>query len=296
MNRRKPGMIFVVLCLCFILTSCKSSPEKLTIGLIPVRDTDEMVEGFEPIRLYLEEKLGMPIEVTVMDDYVSLVEGMKNETIDIGLYGAFSYIAAESEMELTPLVVESRKETGIYYNSLIITHKDSGISSIEELEGKRFAFVDSGSTSGFVLPYALFTSRNIDYKEFFSDFYYAGSHVQVPVEIQHHKADAGAISNIQFNKLIKDGKIKKDDFSVLWKSEDIPEILYVARSGLDKELQTSFVEAMLNVHNEIPDRLNDYDNSIEKYIEVDSKSYNSIRNIATILGKDYMYEYFLKGE
>ena len=23
---------------------------------------------------------------------------------------------------------------------------------------------------------------------------------------QHHKADAGAISNIQFNKLIKDGK------------------------------------------------------------------------------------------
>ena len=50
-------MIFVVLCLSFILTSCNGSPEKLTIGLIPVRDTDEMVEGFEPIRLYLEEKL-----------------------------------------------------------------------------------------------------------------------------------------------------------------------------------------------------------------------------------------------
>ena len=134
-----------------------------------------MVEGFEPIRLYLEEKLGMPIEVTVTEDYVSLIEKMKKETIDIGLYGAFSYIAAESEMELCPLVVESRKETGIYYNSLIITHKDSGISSIEELEGKKFAFVDSGSTSGFVLPYALFSSRNIEYEEFFSKFYYAGS-------------------------------------------------------------------------------------------------------------------------
>ena len=156
--------------------------------------------------------------------------------------------------------------------------------------------MDSGSTSGFVLPYALFTSRNIDYKEFFSDFYYAGSHVQVPVEIQHHKADAGAISNIQFNKLIKEGKIKKDDFTILWESEDIPEILYAARGGLNKELQTNFVEAMLNVHNEIPDQLNAYDNSIEKYIKVESKAYNSIRNIATILGKDYMYEYFLKGE
>ena len=107
----------------------------------------------------------------VTEDYVSLIKGMKNETIDIGYYGAFSYIAAESEMELNPLVVESRKEIGIYYNSLIITHKDSGISSIEELKGKRFAFVDSGSTSGFVLPYALFKSRNIDYGEFFSGYY-----------------------------------------------------------------------------------------------------------------------------
>ena len=47
----------------FILTSCKGSSEKLTIGLIPVRDADEMREEFEPIRMYLEEKLGIPIEV-----------------------------------------------------------------------------------------------------------------------------------------------------------------------------------------------------------------------------------------
>ena len=274
MSKKILGIIVITLCLSYVLISCKGSPEKLTIGLIPIRDADEMVEDFEPIRLYLEEKLGIPVKVIVTKDYVSLIKGMKNETIDIGYYGAFSYIAAESEMELNPLVVESRKETGIYYNSLIITHKDSGISSIEELKGKRFAFVDSGSTSGFVLPYALFKSRNIDYEEFFSEYYNAGSHVQVLADIQHHKADAGAISSVQFNKMIKEGKIKKDDFVILWKSEDIPEVLYVARSGLDKDVQTNFNEAMLNVHNEIPDRLNTYDNSIERYIEVESKTYN----------------------
>ena len=46
----------------------------------------------------------------------------------------------------------------------------------------------------------------------------------------------------------------------------------------------------------LPEGLHAFDNSIEKYIEVESKHYNTIRNIATILGKDYMYEYFLKGE
>ena len=137
--------------------------------------------------MYLEEKLGIPIEVTVTENYVSLIDGMKNSTIDIGWYGAFSYIAAESEMELNPLVLETRKDSGAYYQSLIITHKDSGIRSIEGLEGKSFAFVDSGSTSGFVLPYALFKSRQIDYEQFFSEYYYAGSHEQVPIDIQEKK-------------------------------------------------------------------------------------------------------------
>ena len=165
------ALLFIV-----FLVGCQKEPEKLTIGLIPVRDQEEMKAAFEPIRLYLEETIGMKIEVTVADDYASLVEGMKNNKVDIGWYGAFSYIAAESEMDLVPLVVESRKETGPYYQSLIIASKDSGIHSVEELVGKRFAFVDSGSTSGFILPYALFKSRDINIEQNFSDIY-----IQVPM-------------------------------------------------------------------------------------------------------------------
>ena len=296
MNRMKLGILLIVLCISLILISCKGTSETLTIGLLPVRDADEMIEGFEQMSGYLEEKLGIPVEVMVTEDYVSLIDGMKNSTIDIGWYGAFSFIAAESEMELNPLVIETRKDSGPYYQSLIITHKDSGIRSIEGLEGHSFAFVDSGSTSGFVLPYALFKSRNIDYKSFLSGYYNAGSHEQVPLDIQEHKVDAGAISSIQFDTLINKGKIKGDDFVVIWKSKDIPGPPYVARSGLDKEIQTNFVDAMVNIHNDSPESLHTFDSSIKKYVEVESKDYNTIRNIATILGKDYMYEYFLKGE
>jgi phosphonate transport system substrate-binding protein len=296
MNKRRLGSICIVLCLSLIVTSCIGSQEKLTIGLIPVRDAGELEEDFEPIRVYLEEQLGMPISVTVTENYVSLIEGMKNETIDIGWYGAFSYLAAESEIELNPLVLETRKDLGAYYHSLIITHKDSGIRSIEGLQGKRFAFVESGSTSGFVLPYALFKSRDIDYEQFFSRIHYAGSHEQVPVDILTNQADAGAISDITFNKLISDGKIKKDDFFIVWKSENIPGSPFVARGGLDKDVQENFTDAMLSIHKDLPEGLNAFDPSIEKYMKVESKHYNTVRNIATILGKDYMYEYFLKGE
>lgn len=296
MSIKKIGCIFTVLFLCFILSSCQESTEKLTIGMIPVREAVEMEEEFEPIRVYLEEKLEIPIEMIVTDNYASLVEGMKNETIDIGWYGAFSYIAAESELDLTPLVVQQRKETGIYYNSLIITGKDSGIHSVEDLEGKKFAFVDAGSTSGFVMPYSLLVSRNIDYETFFSESYYSGTHEQVPVDILQHKVDAGAISSVQFTNMIGEGKIQSEDFITIWESGAIPGSLYVARSELDDEIRENLVHAMLTMHKEIPNDLGQYDNSIEKYVEVESKEYNTIRNTASILGKEYMYEHFLKAE
>lgn len=264
--------------------------------MIPVRDANEMEKEFEPIRLYLEEQLGIPIELDVTDSYVHLIEGMKNETIDIGWYGAFSYVAAESEIELTPLIVQQRKDTGIYYNSLIITRKDTGINRIEELKGKKFAFVDSGSTSGFILPYALLKSRNIAYETFFSEIQYAGSHDQVLAKILTREVDAGAISSVQYENLVEKGIVKTEDMSVIWKSENIPGSPYVARSKLDKAIQKRFSKAMLEIHTEKPNALNSFDNTFEKYIEVDSKNYNSIRNIATILGKEYMYERFLKGE
>ena len=236
---------------------------------------------------YLEEQTGLPIEVVVTENYVRLIQGMKSDEIDIGWYGAFSYIAAETEVELTPLVVQDRKDTGTYYNSLIINPIKSGIRSIEGLKNKRFAFVDSGSTSGFILPYTLFKSRNIDYEHFFSQSFYAGSYDRVPMTLLKNEADAGAISSIQFNSLIKSGKIKKEDCLIIWKSEDIPESPYVARSKLGEDVQESFTDAMLNVHTEQLQSLEAFDKGFVDIMlqsEKDSKIIKSIIKLAHNIG------------
>ena len=94
-----------------------------------------MKQDFEPIQMYLEEKLGIPVKVIVTENYVGLIDGMKNSTIDIGWYGAFSYIAAESEMKLNPLVLETRKDSGPYYQSLIITLKTQAYDPSKDWKG-----------------------------------------------------------------------------------------------------------------------------------------------------------------
>ncbi|MDN4495078.1 phosphate/phosphite/phosphonate ABC transporter substrate-binding protein [Ureibacillus aquaedulcis] len=288
--------VFLFLVISLLLASCKGEGDTLRIGMIPLKTKEDMLEEYKPVQEYLQDRLDLPVEFVVMESYVDLVENMKIGNIDIGYYGAFSYIAAESEMELIPLIVEQRKDIGIHYHSLILSSKNSSITSIDELEGRNFAFVDEGSTSGFVLPYALFKSRKIDMEQYFNNIHYSGSHGQVPVDIKDKVVDAGAISSIQYNDLIENGKIEDANFNIIWESDEIPGSPYVANAELDKKIQQKFTNAMLEMHLEIPGELKQLDSTFDKYVKIESKDYNSIRNIATILGKDYMVEYFLNRE
>ena len=124
-------------------------------------------------------------------------------------------------------------------------------------------------------------------EHFFSQSFYAGSHDLVPLTLLENEADAGAISSIQFNSLIKSGKIKKEDFLIIWKSEDIPESPYVARSNLDEDIQESFTDAMLNVHTEQPQSLEAFDEGFVDTMlqsEKDSKIIKSIIKLAHNIG------------
>jgi phosphonate transport system substrate-binding protein len=277
------------------MTACKPSSPVLTIGLIPVQDREELKKSFEPMRRYLEQAMGVPVKVMVPDTYEGLIDAMKNQEVDIGWYGAFSYIAAQQKVELEPMVLEYRKEIGLSYRSLIITKKESSIKTIEDLKGGTFAFVDQGSTSGFVVPYALFKSRDINYEHYFDNVMYLGSHDDVPLHVLSGKVDGGAVGEIAFKRMTGEETINDNDFNILWKSEKIPGSPFAARADLDGDLKSDFQEAMLSIHETSPDAVSFFDDNIERYVKVDDHLYNTTRNMATILGEDFIESYFLMG-
>ena len=49
-------------------------------------------------------------------------------------------------------------------------------------------------------------------EHFFSQSFYVGSHDLVPLTLLENEADAGAISSIQFNSLIKSGNAPERGF------------------------------------------------------------------------------------
>ena len=132
-------------------------PEEFVIGVFAGDDAEAALEGNEPLQEYLEAKLGIPVIAQTGTSYSAVIEAMRAGRVDAMQVGPFSFVLAEREAGAIPIattVNESRDVTEYdasifpYYFSVFVTQKGSGITSLEDLEGVDFAFVDPASTSG----------------------------------------------------------------------------------------------------------------------------------------------------
>ena len=79
------------------------------------------------------------------------------------------------------------------YQSQIVVKADSGINTIKDLKGKKFAFVDPLSTSGTLYPIvSIKKETGEDPKSFFSQTIFAGGHDKAILAVYQGQVDAGA--------------------------------------------------------------------------------------------------------
>ena len=121
----------------------------IVIGINPFTSPSDIKNMYQPVLARIFDSLGLKVKIIIVKDYNSLGEQIQKGGIDGGWFSPFAYITAA---ELTPLIpVATPLINGRdYYNGYIITRKDSGIETLEDLPGRTFAYVDKNSASGYL--------------------------------------------------------------------------------------------------------------------------------------------------
>jgi phosphonate transport system substrate-binding protein len=91
---------------------------------------------------------------------------MGSGQVDIGALAPFAYVLAHSDNGARVLLKSSRKGA-LTYHAMFLARADSGIKSIEEAKGKRMAWVDAASASGYLFPAAYLKTKGMDPDTFF---------------------------------------------------------------------------------------------------------------------------------
>lgn len=249
------GLLLLVLVLgavgCGAAGGGSEVPKKLVVGFAPSTEAQKISAKVEPLRVFLEKELGIPVEMKVPTDYIGLAEAMGSRQVDIGFLNPAAYALANSEFGVKVFAKAVRKDpkTGqdtTTYNAQLIAHKDAGIQSFKDIKGKRVAFTDPASTSGYLYPvHYLMTKEGVkDLNAVFAKYTFLTGHDAVVKAVYNREYDAGFTFVDARTRVAKELKDVNEKVLVVAEIPGIPNDTISARKELSADFIAKFKAAM----------------------------------------------------
>ena len=223
--------------------------EKLLIGLIPEENIFRQVIKHRPLAAYISEKLGIEVKFIILSKYGDIIDRFEQRELDGAFFGIFPAVLAHEKLGVEPLVRPVAMDGSTTSEGYLIVREDSGIKTIKDLTGKRAAFVDRASVTGYIFPVSLLRENgvaNID--KYFAEYYFTGSQDSVVYAVLDGRADVGAVKSRIFNRLVQKDPIIKDEVRIIARSLSLPDTTLCLKTGISPELRRRLKELLLAIH------------------------------------------------
>jgi phosphonate transport system substrate-binding protein len=183
---------YFIILICILMVSCTSKNEigterdPIRFALVPGQDAVVLMKNSELLKKWILDQTGLHVTMQVPTSYIAVVEAFGSKRVDLAILNTFGYILAHDKYGAEALLIGVNGERSEYWGQIIT--KDPRIKSLQDLTGKKFAYVDPASTSGYVLPAKLIKDAKIKLGE----TVFAGKHDSVVTMVYQGRVDAGA--------------------------------------------------------------------------------------------------------
>jgi phosphonate transport system substrate-binding protein len=236
---------------------------QFNIGVLGGENAQDRMTANECLADYTAEALGIDrgeVNIFTPADYNGVIQGLLGGTIDMAWLGASSYAAIylQDPEAVTPVLTKVNLDGSTGYHSIGFARADSGITSLDDMEGKVFGFGDPNSTSGYLIPSIEIPQYKdgvtMESGDYFADVTFTGGHEQTIVAVANGDVDGGVTwsdgqgewedgyNSGALRRASDAGIVDMNDLVEIWRSKVIPEGPIVLRKALPEDVKATMTE------------------------------------------------------
>ena len=222
-----------------------------TILLGAVAYDPKVVTIWEGIREHFQEQ-GVPMDFALFSNYERQVEELLKGHIDVAWNTPLAHVRVRRRTGNESLSLGMRDSDRDFHAKLIV-RRDSGIESLNDLEGKRVAVGSADSTQARILPLYFLGREGVDLSRvkllpFDTDLGKHGdtgsSEIDVLRALHEGLADAGTAGDLVWVNEQAAGHIDSNKLEVLWTTPGFDHCMFDALPSLAGEKVESFQRAL----------------------------------------------------
>lgn len=204
----------------------------------------------------LVAKTGKTIEVVPYAP-AKIDDAIANGEVDFGLLNPVSAVVVIEKFKAKPMATLKAKGTA-FFAGVIFSKKDSGITKVADLKGKKVRAFNLGSSAGaYVFQSYHLLQQGIDVHKDFAEFKDAKKQDEIVLAVKLGLADAGFVRSGMLESMVKEEKVKLDEFIIIDQQKDdlkpvhstalYPEWFLVAAAKTDMGLVKKVQDAAMKV-------------------------------------------------
>lgn len=223
----------------------------LAFGVITTSTVADTKAAWEPFFESMRRTTGLDVRGIYHATYEAAVEAMVTDLVQLAWVSNKAALDCieRANVEVFAQMVDSAGSQG--YRALIVTRRDAGPTSIEQLLDKprtwRFAMGEPSSTSGSVMPsYALFVPRTLKPEEHFATLL-RGTHANSLEAVLSGRVHAATYNTEELSRLRERAPQQAQQLKVLWESALIPKDPLLWRRDLPLSVRTRLAAYIFGV-------------------------------------------------
>lgn len=260
-----------------------AAQEKLRFAVGPFQPTaTDTRTAYEPFFKHLAEKLGRPYELVVTNDWAGISVALANGQADVAWLGPWGYVLANHE-SAAQAIATVKYDGRPFYHAILIGRPGLEIENWpQDARGLKLSLADVGSTSGWLIPTHYFKTKGIDPKTYFQ-YRDGASHPANVTAVATSQVDIASDYDRNFTAMVEKGIVKRDDVSIVWTSDPLPNDPLVVRKDLEPELVKKLQAALLAITEEDAKTL--MPKHYTGWVKADHSNYKLIEDAGIAVGR-----------